>query len=243
MKPAQIYTYTVPANGSVSIAVEGSFFKIITCTGPVSVSGDFGKLGPLLAGQGLKGRNSVRFMLGDMSGAANVVSILIADDGFIDDRISGEVSVIDGEKARSIAGSLFIGLPLAPAVAGQSSYCQLWNPLGSGVNLVVNQVKLNCNIASTVLFYWSMAAGNTDQTANQAASKKQGGAIPKAQIRVGSKAVATSFFAAPNLVANQELLVLPRGPFVVVPGSGLQMDLNVVNTLFSANFEWYEDPV
>ena len=61
-------------------------------------------LSPLYAGQGQR-KEFQRLTVTDKSGAANVVLIIVADDDFIDDRITGEVSVIDGSKARTKTGA------------------------------------------------------------------------------------------------------------------------------------------
>src|SRR5207253_5023923 len=96
----------------------GSYFKVLSATGTFEVTGDaFGQLGALLPGQGLRLEEGqfTRLTFRDTSGAPNLLYVLVAGDGFIDDRITGEVSVIDGEKARTLAGGMFAGAPSAPA--------------------------------------------------------------------------------------------------------------------------------
>lgn len=246
MKPANIYTYTVPANGSVPIMVEGSFFKIIAATGMVSVGGDFGKLGPLLAGQGLKGRNSTRFMLNDMSGEANVVSILIADDGFIDDRISGEVSMIDGGKVRSIAAKAFVGSVSGgiPA-AGKYAQAAIWNPGGSGVNIVLKAMSVSANAA--------VGCNNRKIVAELVGSN--GGVFSKNMGRtdvsialmqhdiVTLVAPVTTALVPLSVQANDMRQYILQEPLIIPPGVGFDIVANSPATQVVAGFEWFEEPL
>lgn len=243
MKPAKIYTYTVPAGGSVNILVEGSFFKVLACAGPVSVTGDFGKLGPILAGQGLRGQNSSNFMVNDESGADNVVRILIADDGFIDDRISGEVSVIDGGKARTYSGQAFCSAQYCAAIAAQYSYVQLMNPAGSGKIVVLEGFSASSNALSGI------AAGIystplTTSTIN-AISKLAGGAAGVAQRRTQNNAVAWVVSANQSVAAQVNtgsvLIINLREPVVLPPGNGFVVMNTTLGNDLTCTFEHFEE--
>lgn len=95
MKQLQVYTYTLPALGSVQIPAPNDNFIVLASTGPVSVRGDtFGKMPSLVAGQGLKMVPFNRLELIDESGAPNTVTILLAPVEFVNQVFSGSVNIV-----------------------------------------------------------------------------------------------------------------------------------------------------
>lgn len=242
-RAAKIYEFTLAANGSFEILAEGSFYKLLSAADQVAVSRNGGsELAPLRVGQGEENTEFTRITVRDMSGSANYGSIVIADNGFIDDRISGEVSVIDGEKSRSLAGTLFSAIPSTVAVAGQYPYAQLWNPAGSGKNLIVQQILLSTSSAAPITLTFGTVARSLNMTATHAKNKKAGAAIGLAQVRSeNSASYITSQFWAGYCVANQIIQWKPSGPLIVPPGYGLDAVTNLVNSTILAAFEWYEE--
>lgn len=253
MKPAQIYVYAVPANGVVSIPVEGSFFKIIASTGPVSVGGDaFGSIGPILAGQGLKDEKFRGLQVQDVSGSVNVVKILIADRGFVDDRITGEVSVIDGGKSRVISNSAFFGYGVGPNAAGQYAYAQLWNPVGSNKRVVIEALTTGIFTGGTVPNVVNYAMVQTQMSTLQSAgkSKLSGGANSSASfysetsaIQIAARFPGASFFDLYFEAVNRPFVQKFVEPVVLLPGWGFVTVCSAPNTVTTNNFEFYEEPI
>jgi hypothetical protein len=96
------YDFALPAGGSQTILAIGSYFRIQSSSGAVSVTVDgIGTLPSLLAGQGFKGVKYQRLLLTDVSGALNVGTILTASDEFIDNRTYG-VNSLDAATILSI---------------------------------------------------------------------------------------------------------------------------------------------
>lgn len=92
MKPTNIYTFDLAANGPYRLLVAGEYFKILSATGPVDVQSDFGRLNGLVTGQGLAKNPFSSLYFTDVSGAPNTLRILVGDSDFIDG-VTGDVNV------------------------------------------------------------------------------------------------------------------------------------------------------
>lgn len=244
MKPAQIYTYTIPANGSVRILVEGSFIKILACTGAVAISGDFGTLGPILAGQGQKDSPSKSYAVNDLSGAVNMVRVLIADSGFIDDRISGEVSVIDGGKFRTIAGTAFQATcgTVSDATTGPAVYLQ--NPIGSGKNIIVKSLRVSLSVASEYLLVWVNSVTGADNSAAGIVSKSNSGIFTSkiyTHTTGASSAGTLNALVTALLSANQVDTIVFSEPIVIRPGNQIMLKASGVSNFMKPSFECFEE--
>lgn len=239
MKPAKIYQFTVPANGSFPLLVTGTVFKILSSTAAIIVAGDrFGTLGSLLAGQGLRDAPFDRLTFTDASGANNLVTLLIADAGFVDDRITGEVSVIDGGKARTMANSSFCGVVAQAALAANYSYAQLFNPAASGKNLFVGQVGAQTGTAAGMIVGFQNATTGA-LTGTNPASKKANGAAGVGLHYAGTSGVA---LAGLYSLINGNIWV-PKEPLMVPPGWSIFLRGGVLNQDVQAAFEFFEEAV
>lgn len=92
MKPTNIYTFDLAANGPYRLLVAGEYFKILSATGPVDVQSDFGRLNSLVTGQGLAKNPFSSLYFTDVSGAPNTLRVLVGDSDFIDG-VTGDVNV------------------------------------------------------------------------------------------------------------------------------------------------------
>jgi len=88
------YDFTMDAGGSAQVLAVGTYFRIQTCTGALSVVGEFGEVSPILAGQGLKDSPFTRLQLKNLTAFPNSGSIIVASDEFVDQQmvLSGVVS-------------------------------------------------------------------------------------------------------------------------------------------------------
>lgn len=244
-RSAKIYDFTIPAGGSFTLLVEGSFYRIQQATGALEVRRDGGSgIGPIYPGQGERDEEFKRLTLIDKSGSANAGFIVVSDGSFVDDRITGEVSVINGEKSRTLAGAMYIGNASAFAVGAQYSHCQLWNPT-TNKNLIVGALNFSTSTAQAVGLGFNAVQLNTDQTGNLVMNKKQGGAATAAQVRagnyVGSIVPVNGFqgYMPANLITNFQ----PQGVIVVPPGTGLTAWAQTPNTALITGFEWFEESI
>jgi hypothetical protein len=104
------YDFSLTANGSQTILAIGSYFRIQSSTGAVSVTVDsVGTLPGMLVGQGFKGVKYSRLLLTDVSGAPNVGVILTASDEFVDNRTYG-VNSLDSATILALSRPLVAGL-------------------------------------------------------------------------------------------------------------------------------------
>jgi hypothetical protein len=245
MKAFKVYPFALTAGGSQVIMQEGSFFRILTATGALNVTfDDIGPFGPMNVGQGKRGPFR-RLVLTDASGAAaNVGSVVVADTDFVDQTLSGNVSVVDGGKSRTLSNSAFMATVFQAAVAAQMAHAQLWNPAASGKNLIVEAVSVMTSGASGT---FGVGAKNAALATayNAPAPKLLGGAAPMSlsftQTNAVSLITAGSQLLAINATTNQLVAYRFVEPVVVPPGFGLIAWNNILNTDISANFEFFEE--
>lgn len=182
------------------------------------------------------------WLISNYSGQGTIIgALLIGDVGFEDGRISGSVEVIDGGKARTLAGVAFLGNGYQAPVAGQLAYNQLYNPVGSGKNAIIEQVWWagHGGAASGSYAGIRMYQGQLATLIGPATSKKAGGALSVMQIRtatgVASLGVGLTGMLLGQVYKFTEPLVIPAGWSILMqtndPAMGLQ-----------ASFEFYEEP-
>lgn len=239
-RSAQIYDFTLAANGSAVLLVEGGYYRLQTATGAVQVRRDGGSsISPLYPGQGERAEFT-RLTITDKTGAANVGTIIIADDNFIDERITGEVSVIDGGLFRSINNKNFMCGVDCAALVGNLSHVQLWNPHAS-LFLAVDLLTFSAQTAGSILkLNVSSVACTTLQVIPQA--KRMGGAASVAELRTQQNVTALGGATFMNSIyppATFTQMTL-KEPIVVPPANGL-MVLNLFpNANVAAGFSFYE---
>ena len=246
-KFARVLDFRLTAGGSFPLLVEGEYVRIMTSTGPVEIQADDYDLGPLSPGQGMEGSPYRRLLIVDRSGAPNIGTVLIASSGFIDQRINGDVSIIDGEKSRTLAGGMFAGVPICANGGANFSNTQVWNPAGSGKNLIINAATSALyGGAGAVNYCFSTVMLNTAAT-NAVANKKAGAAGSVAQLRreltVGVGSTGLSILRNETLPSTTSLQWNVRGALVVPPGYGLQVASEVSNFSLNTSVEWFEEAV
>ena len=78
-------------------------------------------------------------------------SLMIGTGDFFDQRISGDVNVLDNSRSRTLSGDAFMSYMYSAASAGQTAHSQLWNPVGSGTRAVVRQFSGSSATAGIVV--------------------------------------------------------------------------------------------
>lgn len=253
MTPSKIYSFTVPGFGAYTLPVVGAYFVLLASTGPVQVVGDsFGNIGSLVAGQGIDGAsfNSLQFV--DVTGANNNVQVMIAGQDFVNQRVVGEVSVIDGSKSTVIADAAFMFATQVNANAAGVSSAALLNPAASGKRAIIKSLS-----------FAPVAAPNVVRTGqyNSAQAWGAGASGFSKRIPAGASAPAASAckvdtkntFAANAPITNvyesflfataqSQIRTFDR-PVVIEPGGGYAIDLTVVNVSLLFALEWTEELV
>lgn len=240
MKSARFYDFTLPANGSFQLNVEGEYVRIMSSTGTVEIVTETYRIGPIAAGQGQANTSFKRLTINDKSGVANKGVILIASADFIDQRISGEVFVIDGAKIRSLAGGALTAHMYISASPGFFSMAQLWNPAGSGKNIIISQM-----IGSISGGYGLQIKGTNTilpvPTIQSIGSKNIGGPVGVGVAQVQS--VAATLVNPATFAISNGIVVRLTEPFVLTPGSGLNFGSPVLNNDAGVELEFFEEAI
>lgn len=245
----QTYQQTIEAGAAWSINTAGRYFRIIEAPdSPVDiiffrngiVSGNANGVGP-----GYWSRPSEFFSRIEISSpVAQTVKIAIADgDGGYDVvGITGVVGVVDGAKDRTKANKAFFG-SVPVVAASNNAAAQLWNPAGSGVDLIVKRIKYTNRTAGTNSFGWAQNTVAFD-IYGYGQSKKVGSPVGKGELRKKDVAVALSDYLSYGLVLNASEEWRAEEPFIVTPGRGLIVCAAASGAYsIAAFFEWFEEPV
>jgi hypothetical protein len=176
--------------------------------------------------------------------AATITGTVAIGDGAIeDDRITGEVSVIDGGRSRTLSGAAFSVGVVAAGSVGNYAHAQILNPSGSGKVITLTQIRFSLSGAGAI-------SGLRYDTAlatlyGSPPSKRIGGAASAAECR--SEANASTLgtglvMVAAYAPASQEAppLVLTE-PIVLDAGKGFLVRANVTATNLAATFQGFED--
>ncbi|NIA56180.1 hypothetical protein HAV22_21335 [Massilia sp. TW-1] len=237
------FDFTLDANQSQQLDVRGRFFKCTKATGTIRVRTNTGDSIDLLQGQGVWNVDYQWLSVQDRTGANNSGTILAGDFDFHDDRISGTVDVVDGGKARTLQGIAFYAYVNAAKSAGNFAHSQLWNPVGSGKNLIVEKVMLTNGTVATLqsLRYGGVALPTLG---TPPVNKKLNGPASVAQCRSDLNAAQSGAIMFNSYVsANLLLPLVPNEPIIVPPGNGIMAVGGEVGNDAPVTFEFYEDPI
>ncbi|WP_295375628.1 hypothetical protein [uncultured Pseudacidovorax sp.] len=143
-------------------------------------------------------------------------------------RISSTVNVVDGARARTIAGAAFIAGINAQSAAGKIAVAQLRNAPASAKRIVVNRVLLACDNTATAVAFGYIATPISATAGGTMASKMLGG--PASTSAQGFTDTASFAAAPPAGVVELGVASVPAGgtfefifdePIVLVPGASL----------------------
>ena len=244
-RAAQIYKFDLAAGASSVMLVEGGFYKVLSASGTIKVSREGGSaIGPILPGQGER-EDFKRLTINNTSGAANAGFILIADRSFEDTRVYGEVSVIDGELARSKNGTAFWGFSSPGPVAGTYPCGELWNPVGTGRRVIVRDIAFSTLGAAGVGQY-SLTRTTANQFGVGAVNAKSSAMAVSLAGRIGQgNPVAIPGFSAElaYVLANTLLARTYIPPIICEPGAGLIISNNQAGSQMLSMFQFTEEEI
>lgn len=235
---------SLAANQTWPLQIAGDFFRVEACEWPVTVeimSGGrvVGRMTNVRAGDFVRdiAFDQVRIING---ATAQAVTVQIAGGGVGSDRVIGEVSVIDGGKARTIAGGAFFGSSGVNASAGTYAHVQLENPAGSGKRVVLEQVIFSTATAGLLSLrsgYASLA-----NSSGGAPSKLLGGAA-SAGVRRWENIAGVSGSPMTHFIigANAPLVVKFAEPVVISENQRLTAAAGTLNTDLFAAWEFFEE--
>ncbi|MBN9357540.1 MAG: hypothetical protein J0I15_13890 [Herbaspirillum huttiense] len=210
----------------------------------IKVKTDLGDEYILMPGQGfrLDKRTFTNLQVTNAAGQATIIGmLLIADGGFFDNRVTGSVEVIDGGKARTLAGGAFMGGVQCPAGAGLYSHLQLWNPPGSGKNIIIESATYSSSQNGGVFFRTNAAALSSLQ--GNGVAKLAGAAVSAAELRyqtINAYQSGNNMLVL-NLSAGQFSTFNFKEPVVLKPGNGFLIIETIANVDITGCIEWYEE--
>lgn len=246
----QSYDLNIPAGGAQNIDVAGTRVQFLSADDPfaqIELRPNYAQGNiSLRPGQGFQFDEQVtRWVVFNRGGVPLKGLLLIGSGNFFDQRIAGTVDVIDGGKARTLAGIAFTAYGYSLAQAAVYSALQLWNPVGSGKNAVVEQILIYGSNAAPI--YAVVKSGQTVYgNLKSAGQPKKLGSVPSVvEVRGDYTATPPGLPGMVTLSAPSPSgmsIYRPNEPIVVPPGWGLNMISTSPNVDTSGSFEWYEDP-
>lgn len=237
----RIYDFTLTAGGSMQLLVQGDYMRIMSSTGAVEVLTDHYRIGPIMAGQGQAKSPFTRLTIIDRSGAGNVGNVLVADSDFIDNRINGEVSVIDGGRSRTVSDNAFFGNVQVSGVSLQFAVGQIYNPTGSGKRVIIESLSVASSVAMAVDGLFLSAPVGT--LSGSAPSKLSGGTASVAQLwraNQGSNPPGVGSFEF-FISASLTFYIPFKEPLVLLPGYALAFVGQGTGGNLVVNSEFYEE--
>lgn len=160
-------------------------------------------------------------------------------------RTAGIVSVVDGGRARTLAGVAYTGSCYCGAVVGQFSHSQIWNPTTTK-NIIISQVILTSASSQNLVLRAHAAAFATVASQANPASKKIGGADSGMQFfttnNVGTAATG-KFFGNLGVTPFNTTTYRFSEPLIITPLQSLVVCSQTANTDVSATFEMYEEQI
>jgi hypothetical protein len=162
--------------------------------------------------------------------------------------VAGTVEVIDGGRARTLAGQAFSAAISNVANASQWANVQLWNPLTSQKTLVVKRILCRGDAAGVsqyrAVFTTSQQTGLL--TANCSNKNPLSTVVTSAQTRTWSLAPpgvnngVTGVFWAATIQIGQSLQAEFNEPLIVPPGWGLNVQNDLAAGFCGATFDFIE---
>jgi hypothetical protein len=150
--------------------------------------------------------------------------------------VNGTVSVTDVAENESRSGISFFGALAAGAVAGQWSSVELWNPAGSGVDLILTDVISNAGGA--VMYGGIINAAVGAFVAFPRNKRALVGADPTSELRAQFTGAAPLAIADRAFYHTDAGFAKPSNPIILLPGTGYLLECNAANTAIYAGFQY-----
>nr|WP_295075361.1 hypothetical protein [uncultured Roseateles sp.] len=158
-------------------------------------------------------------------------------------RLTGVVSVVDGEKQKVMAGQCFRGSQ-AKTGATSGPLIQVWNPPGSGKNLLVQAIRIGCSAADA--YGITSATSALPSAMPGITNMRRGGMASVAGIysdNTGAAVTGALQVAGGYVQANSDVFIQFPRQLLIAPGEGVIAYAQGVATTVRINFEWEEWPV
>lgn len=227
--------------------VQGSYFEVIDAPLPVSVrlTDQYGAVRGAMsqAEASFYLRGSDFSVIEITSLAAQTIRFAFGSAEAGTRRTAGVVQVIDGGKSRTLTQTAFAGYAFAPLLAANNGHAQLWNPIGSGVKVVCEQVKVFSQADFSYVSINNAALSNLGYNGKSKLSGAQDGVSEFRWATLPALLVAplasVSIFSKD---ANQNNSWVLSNPIILLPGFGLLVANSTQGLTLGTFFEFYEEP-
>lgn len=245
------YDLNLTANGGQRIDAGGNFFKYRTGVGKIRVTTHKGEYIDLLPGQGAYGLEFNSLTVKDMSGNANPGQLVAGGFDFRDDNIFGTVTTIDtNDRDLVMLGRSYMwGGWFGADGNAKFNQCGIYNPAGSGVNVVVEGMRFMSD-SNTGALGCTLVGGVYVPSSNivSANNKKIGGAQSTAkvfteQMASSNHTVGMAWLMNWRLQQFAYTPFNPARPIIIPPGQTLLFAMSVFGSNGFAEFEFYETGV
>lgn len=253
----QKYDFTAPSSGaSQTINAPGRYLKYVSGSAGgndasiiLTPGGKPGSKIILYPGQAITLPHDAAipsaWTIANAQGAAQISGTVVVGNGRVDDNtLQGVVQVVDGGKARTLAGNAFSGALYVGGVSAKYPAVQLWNPASNTNRAVIEQVSGGSGVASAWRLVLDQLVITTDVTATSIGSKKSGGTASTMLAKIDNLAgVPAGALMEMNFVqAASSSIWTPKEPIVLLPGWGAKLFSVTAAADVLGCFEWYEEP-
>lgn len=250
----QLYDITIAANTTRQLDAPGSYFYYYAgsaggADSTITLRGLSSGLRLILKpGQAFrlpKGQKETAWVMTNYANTATIIgSVLVGDGDVTDNRITGSVEVIDGGKNRTMAKTAFVANSYSPGSAGTYAHNQLWNPIGSGKNIIVESIINQALTASAIQIGERTAAISTLNASQPKTKFLSSGVASVAQLRTeANAALLQTTFAEMYLPASTSIEKQFKEPIVIPPGVGLICVNTSQPTALVTVFEFFEEAI
>lgn len=253
----QIFSLILAADEAREVAVQGEYFELRNALHPIAMIELLDRTGSVIARlenpeqsdyckpgryETIRITNgpiaqTVRHFYGSGDAGSRRTSGLVSVEGTV--AVMGSVNVIDGGKARTLAGEVFGGrMAIGPGGVGTYTQLQWWNPAGSGKRLIVPSFVAQAGANGVIVGIGSTALP-TLFGAGATGSKKSGGG---ASIVVGRTDTAAAYSGLSVLNQSGNFVQTREAePYVILPGFGFNIAAYDANVSVFASIHYIEE--
>lgn len=235
------YTYQLAAGDERGLTIKGRYLRVLRASGTIKIRLDAGAPAEYAQGIGVhqpRGFTDVNVQ----SDITQTVQIGVSDGVIDDNRLSLESDVSVVYKNLSGVGNAYIMGGVGNASVGNFSYVLLDNPVGSGVNIVIDRISLS---AFGVLCYLKIDTG-LGPGIFPGKNKVIGQPDIPARMNIPVNAVSLGTFIAQlstDAAGTPYIFNFETTPLILPPGHDVAVVPLVTNNAVQAHFEWREEPV